>query len=566
MAELSKYVFNQWLLDSGAPNNAGTVTVFDTGTSDLSDIYSDAAETVLANPFTLSATGRVQTGDLFLGEKTYDMIIKDSAGNTIATTDSVKGSRFDSDTISSKQILYGSSTGAIAQSSLFNWDYTNGRLGIGTATPGTKLEIESLTPYITLRNSTEEDTEGGRESQFLFEGEQSGGEVTTLAKIQASHDGTSDDQKGDLIFYTNDGSDGTSPTEALRLSSAQLATFAGNIVIPDDGTIGSATDTDALALSSTGQLGVGVTPSGASQLQVHEGDATGCSIRMTNTTTGTGDGNGLSIGFNDSEAAYVNNAYNSAMTFYTNNTLSMVLGTDQNVGIGVAPTGDSQLQVHEGDSTSSSIRITNTTTGTGDGNGLSIGFNASEVAYINNAENSNLLLYTNNTVALTLSNAQLATFAGNLIIPDGGTIGSATDTDALALSSTGQLGVGVTPAGGSQLQVHEGDGTGCSVRMTNTDTGTGDGAGLSIGFNDSEAAFINNTENTSLTLYTNNTTALTISNAQLATFAGTIATTSADNWDLNDYSAGTSASSTGAIKVTINGTDYYLDCSTSAPS
>jgi len=71
-----------------------------------------------------------------------------------------------------------------------------------------------------LHNRTHEDTEGGRESIVTFKGEQSGGEISTLAQIQASHDGTSDDEKADLIFKTNDGSDGASPTERLRIDSA----------------------------------------------------------------------------------------------------------------------------------------------------------------------------------------------------------------------------------------------------------------------------------------------------------------------------------------------------------
>jgi len=72
-----------------------------------------------------------------------------------------------------------------------------------------------------LHNRTHEDTDGGRESIVTFKGEQSGGEISTLAQIQASHDGTADDQKADLIFKTNDGSDGASPTEAARIDSSQ---------------------------------------------------------------------------------------------------------------------------------------------------------------------------------------------------------------------------------------------------------------------------------------------------------------------------------------------------------
>lgn len=89
-------------------------------------------------------------------------------------------------------------------------------VGIGTNEPGTLLELQSTAPYITIRNTEEEDTDGGRESKLIFEGEQSGGEISTLAEIQASHDGTADDTKGDLIFKTNNG---TSATEVMRIDS-----------------------------------------------------------------------------------------------------------------------------------------------------------------------------------------------------------------------------------------------------------------------------------------------------------------------------------------------------------
>ena len=79
-----------------------------------------------------------------------------------------------------------------------------------------------------LKNDTEEDIEGGRESTVIFQGEQSGGEISTLAEIEASHDGTADDEKGDLIFRTNDGNDGTSPTERLRINSAGDMLFSSD--------------------------------------------------------------------------------------------------------------------------------------------------------------------------------------------------------------------------------------------------------------------------------------------------------------------------------------------------
>ena len=78
------------------------------------------------------------------------------------------------------------------------------------------------TATVTLKNNTEEDTDGGRESTIIFQGEQSGGEISTLAEIEASHDGTADDEKGDLIFRTNDGSDGASPTERIKINNTEV--------------------------------------------------------------------------------------------------------------------------------------------------------------------------------------------------------------------------------------------------------------------------------------------------------------------------------------------------------
>jgi hypothetical protein len=81
------------------------------------------------------------------------------------------------------------------------------------------LGITNASPDITLANNTTEDTDGGRESTVTFKGLQSGSEESTLAEIRARHDGTADDEKGELILKTNDGSDGASPTERMRIDS-----------------------------------------------------------------------------------------------------------------------------------------------------------------------------------------------------------------------------------------------------------------------------------------------------------------------------------------------------------
>jgi hypothetical protein len=86
--------------------------------------------------------------------------------------------------------------------------------------PETAFVVSTTAPYITLWNRTHEDSDGGRESRLNFKGEQSGGEETTLARIQVQHDGAADDQKGEILFYTNDGADADTPTERMRIDSA----------------------------------------------------------------------------------------------------------------------------------------------------------------------------------------------------------------------------------------------------------------------------------------------------------------------------------------------------------
>jgi hypothetical protein len=111
------------------------------------------------------------------------------------------------------------------------------------------LETPTFRTSATLKNDTHEDTDGGRESTLIFKGEQSGGEISTLAQIQASHDGTADDQKGDLIFKTNDGSDNAAPTEAFRVDSGQ------NILVGQSSTTTPVSaNTVGTALQSGGRL------------------------------------------------------------------------------------------------------------------------------------------------------------------------------------------------------------------------------------------------------------------------------------------------------------------------
>lgn len=119
---------------------------------------------------------------------------------------------------------------------------SSGKIGFSEPAPETLLEMTSAIPYLTLHNNTEEDGDGGRESRINFKGEQSGTEETTLARIEVSHDGIDDDEKGKMVFSVNDGSDSDTPTAAIKISAD------GSTAIGDGGT------TNYTQISATGDI------------------------------------------------------------------------------------------------------------------------------------------------------------------------------------------------------------------------------------------------------------------------------------------------------------------------
>jgi hypothetical protein len=109
---------------------------------------------------------------------------------------------------------------------------------------------------LTAFNATEGDADGDRESSINFQGFQSGGEQSWLARIAASHDGAADDEKGSLREYVNDGDDGFSPTLVRTIDSGGgIQLNKSNITyVPIDGDIQAYIDAadagDTLELAS----------------------------------------------------------------------------------------------------------------------------------------------------------------------------------------------------------------------------------------------------------------------------------------------------------------------------
>ncbi len=132
-------------------------------------------------------------------------------------------------------------------------DATNNRVGMGTTAPGTQLQIESNTPYVTLKNDTAENTAGGCESKVIFEDHGN----NALGQIEVSHVGNSDDEKGQLIIKTNNDS---GLQTALTINEAQKVTAAGDvqvtgdIILDDGGSLKEAGGTAAITFDGSGNV------------------------------------------------------------------------------------------------------------------------------------------------------------------------------------------------------------------------------------------------------------------------------------------------------------------------
>jgi len=109
---------------------------------------------------------------------------------------------------------------------------TDGDMFVGGDITVGSFSLEGASPDLNLHNTSDEDTDGGRESKIDFRGDQSGGEESSLAWIEGSHKGTGDDEKGQIKFYVNDGDDGDTPTEVLTIDEDGL----------DHGTLGGLGD------------------------------------------------------------------------------------------------------------------------------------------------------------------------------------------------------------------------------------------------------------------------------------------------------------------------------------
>ena len=132
-------------------------------------------------------------------------------------------------------------------------DESNDRVGIGDSAPGTTLQIKGTAPYVTLQNSTSENSDGGCEAKIIFEDHAN----ASLGQIEVSHSGSSDDTKGKMILSTHTGS---ALTAAVTINEAQKVTAAGDvqvtgdIILDDGGSLKEAGGTAAITFDGSGHV------------------------------------------------------------------------------------------------------------------------------------------------------------------------------------------------------------------------------------------------------------------------------------------------------------------------
>ena len=107
-----------------------------------------------------------------------------------------------------------------------------GNVGIGETAPESAVEISKTAPYLTLHNTSHEDTNTGRESRIIFKGEKSGGEETTLGRIETSHVGTADDWKSQIRFSTNQNGGADTVVTCMTLDESGYVGIGTNNIDP----------------------------------------------------------------------------------------------------------------------------------------------------------------------------------------------------------------------------------------------------------------------------------------------------------------------------------------------
>ena len=274
-----------------------------------------------------------------------------------------------------------------------------------------------------------------------------GGTITSTGTIAAT--GTLADIAGLGVtngnFIVGDGSDfvaesGNTARTSLGVGTGDSPQFAA-ITVADAGTIGSASDTDAMAVSSGGVVNFTQRPTFAASITIQDGGSVGSSSDLNAMTISSGGVVAVTATTANTDAS------DGALTVAG----GLGVAADASIGDDLRLISDEAVLSF---GVNSDVTLTHVhDTGILLNSTMAIQFNDAS-QYINAPSNAILDINATDEIELnatlvdinanldvsgTYTGGGLMTTGGNIVIPNAGNIGSASDTDAIAISSGGDV-------------------------------------------------------------------------------------------------------------------------------
>lgn len=413
--------------------------------------------------------------------------------------------------------------GVLGTDALFVFDKVNNHLGIGTATPGVEIQVETganlgaivltnnncagfgigITPggVATISQAAVQDLAifvNAHQSITIF----STGEVTVglnAAALVPARDfhihSTNGFQLTPCALPAGAAGDiciDSGAANALKYHNGvgwvtPGVTIGGSDTHVQYNNSGALAGTDALVWDHvTNRLGVNV-PGGTPQHALHLADGAGSvSLLFTNTTTGHAGTDGLLIGIAGSGSAAINHRSNKDLKIYTNATERITIKNDGKIGFGIAaPASNFHFDVGTGNS--GGIHITNNaTSGVTSSDGVGVMITAGKTLSIFNLEST----FNSFMFGSTAADEKVRVYStGKTIISD--------DISGVTVGATIE-----------KLWLDDSGRNSTCIQFTNDDTGHNSATdGLVFGIKDTAAgeAWINQREAQDFEIWTNNT-------------------------------------------------------------